>query len=194
LLGEGGPGLEVVADVRAGVLDGVFVEVASDFGFAGAGFTRAVAVDDEGEIAGGEIGGTGSALGSGALATIGDRTSGRGSLVGSCAGVSDVRAGAGVLCVAFLTGVTTLLVDSLALEEIVGLDGVSVAFRGGHSRFSFSSAFAESPVDWLFTLGARWKLGMGVPGPMEVRFVCCSKRPMRFATLCRGRSSGNGLR
>jgi len=128
--------------------------------------------------------------------TIGDGATGTGSLVGSGAGVvTDAGAGAVAPPVAFLTGVGTLTDDLLASERI-GLDGVVsvVVFRGGHSRFSFSSAFAESPVVWLVTLTARWKLGMGVPGPMELRFVCCSKRPMRFATLCRGLSSGKGLR
>jgi len=52
--------LEEAVDVRAGVLNGVFVEVVSGFGLADAGFTRAVAADDDGEIAGGEIDGTGA--------------------------------------------------------------------------------------------------------------------------------------
>jgi hypothetical protein len=64
-------------------------------------------------------------------------------------------------------------------EEMVGCD----ACFGGHSRFSLGSSFAGPPV-------------LSVPGPRpfrppkegpalgsEVRFVCCSKRPMRFATL-----------
>ena len=34
----------------------------------------------------------------------------------------------------------------------------------------------------------------GGPDDMGSRFCCCSKRPMRFATDCRGRLSGRGLR
>jgi hypothetical protein len=56
---------------------------------------------------------------------------------------------------------------------------------GGHSRFSFTSSLAESPVMLEATLLLR--------GEMDWRFFCCSKRPMRLATLWRGRSSGNGL-
>ena len=64
--------------------------------------------------------------------------------------------------------------------------------RGGHSRFSFCSIFSASP-DALFcdvTLEVRG----GTFGTIDWRFVCCSNRPMRLATLCLGRSSGNGLR
>lgn len=50
--------------------------------------------------------------------------------------------------------------------------------RGGHSLFSFVSSLAESPVVWGTTLELRG------PGDEERCFlVCCSNRPMRFATL-----------
>ena len=50
--------------------------------------------------------------------------------------------------------------------------------RGGHSLFSFGSSLAESPVVWGTTFEVRG------PGDDErCFFVCCSKRPMRFATL-----------
>ena len=75
----------------------------------------------------------------------------------------------------------------LGLEAAVD-DGLG---RGGHSRFSLCSIFSASP-DALFcdvTLDVRG----GTFGVIDWRFVCCSKRPMRLATLCLGRSSGNGL-
>ena len=60
--------------------------------------------------------------------------------------------------------------------------------RGGHSLFSFVSSLAESPVLWETTLELRG------PGDEEgCFFVCCSNRPMRFATLGLGRSSGRCL-
>lgn len=59
---------------------------------------------------------------------------------------------------------------------------------GGHSRFSFVSSRLESPVIWDTTLELR-----GGELADERRFVCVSNRPMRLATLCRGRSSGSGL-
>jgi len=50
--------------------------------------------------------------------------------------------------------------------------------RGGHSLFSFISSLTESPVVWETTLELRG------PGDEErCFFVCCSNRPMRFATL-----------
>jgi hypothetical protein len=48
---------------------------------------------------------------------------------------------------------------------------------GGHSRFSLISSLTESPVFCEATLELR-----GDP-PTDWRRVCCSKRPMRFATL-----------
>lgn len=58
---------------------------------------------------------------------------------------------------------------------------------GGHSRFSFTSSFAESPVVCDMTLELR------DPVPDVDGRLVCSKRPMRLATLWRGRSSGSGL-
>jgi hypothetical protein len=59
---------------------------------------------------------------------------------------------------------------------------------GGHSRFSFVSSRLESPVIWDTTLELR-----GGELADDRRFVCVSNRPIRLATLCRGRSSGSGL-
>ena len=64
---------------------------------------------------------------------------------------------------------------------------------GGHSLFSLISSFAESPVLWLATLAVRVSSGEDVEPESDERFVCCSNRPMRLATLWRGRSSGRGL-
>ena len=78
---------------------------------------------------------------------------------------------------------SAMLGPGIAVEEGLGL--------GGHSRFSFCSIFSASP-DALFcdvTLEVRG----GLLGTIDWRLVCCSKRPIRFATLCLGRSSGNGL-
>jgi hypothetical protein len=60
---------------------------------------------------------------------------------------------------------------------------------GGHSRFSFVSSRLESPVTWDTTLELR---GGGELADDRC-FVCVSNRPIRLATLCRGRSSGSGL-
>lgn len=61
---------------------------------------------------------------------------------------------------------------------------------GGHSRFSFTSSFEESPVVCEVTLELR---GTG-RGPEEMtRLVWFSNRPIRLATLARGRSSGRGM-
>lgn len=55
----------------------------------------------------------------------------------------------------------------------------SAAFgRGGHSRFSFTSSFAASPATFESELDVR-----AGAEPIDCRFVCCSNRPMRFATL-----------
>lgn len=69
-------------------------------------------------------------------------------------------------------------------------DSVTAGF-GGHSRFSFASSLTESPVIFEITLVLRER---DIDCRLVSILVCCSKRPMRFATLCRGRSSGNGLR
>lgn len=63
---------------------------------------------------------------------------------------------------------------------------------GGHSRFSFTS-FVESPLVCEITLELREALGAG-RGPEELtRLVWFSNRPIRLATLARGRSSGRGI-
>ncbi len=66
-------------------------------------------------------------------------------------------------------------------KTLLGVE-VGVGFGlGGHSRFSFSSSFAESPVCCDATLDARgWFAAAAAPG---LRLCCCSKRPMRLATL-----------
>ena len=83
-------------------------------------------------------------------------------------------------------------VVALDVGTISGTFATAVAtLRGGHSLFSFTSSFAESPVIWLIILEGR----LFVPVPaFDARFDCCSKRPMRLATLWRGRSSGKGLK
>jgi len=63
---------------------------------------------------------------------------------------------------------------------------------GGHSLFSLTSSLAESPVRCDETLTLRGIM-IGDVDEVEERLVCCSKRPMRFATLAWGRSSGRGL-
>jgi hypothetical protein len=76
-------------------------------------------------------------------------------------------------------------------QEDGGTTGGSLSLEatafGGHSLLSFASSLTDSPVDWdrIFVL-------RGDP-ERDWRLVCCSNRPMRFATLCRGRSSGSGL-
>lgn len=81
---------------------------------------------------------------------------------------------------------------------LLGLDdGVArdVVLTGGHSRATLDSSFAESPVLCEVTLEERGKATTELEGEPTIddRFVCCSKRPMRFATEARGRSSGRGL-
>jgi hypothetical protein len=61
---------------------------------------------------------------------------------------------------------------------------------GGHSRFSFTSSFVESPVVCEITLELR---GAGGGPEEETRLLWFSNRPIRLATLARGRSSGRGL-
>lgn len=64
---------------------------------------------------------------------------------------------------------------------------------GGHSRFSFTSSFVESPVVCEITLELREAPGAG-RGPEETTLlVWFSNRPIRLATLARGRSSGRGI-
>ena len=50
---------------------------------------------------------------------------------------------------------------------------------GGHSRFSFNSSFAASPVCCDVTLDERG----GTLAAAACFLFCCSKRPMRLATL-----------
>jgi hypothetical protein len=59
---------------------------------------------------------------------------------------------------------------------------------GGHSRFSLTSSVAESSVACEATLELR-----GEAPTDDWRLFCCSKRPIRLATLWRGRSSGSGM-
>lgn len=61
---------------------------------------------------------------------------------------------------------------------------------GGHSLFSLTSSFAASPAICDETLELRGTTGAAGEA---CRFPCCSKRPMRLATLWRGLSSGRGL-
>lgn len=79
-------------------------------------------------------------------------------------------------------------------QEDDGIIGAGLSFWpadfGGHSRFSFTSSLAESPVVWDVTLAVR---GAAAAAEDGWRFVCSSKRPMRLATLPRERSSGSGL-
>ena len=91
-------------------------------------------------------------------------------------------------------GLTGMTPCAGASDEGVAAKGVSFSFsfstfvRGGHSRFSFASSLCPSPVSC--------DTGVPVRGGIEVRdclLVCCSNRPMRFATLWRGLSSGKGL-
>lgn len=55
-----------------------------------------------------------------------------------------------------------------------------VTCLGGHSLFSFVSSFAESPAICDDTLELR---GIVDATEDDWRLFCCSKRPMRFATL-----------
>lgn len=57
---------------------------------------------------------------------------------------------------------------------------VDVTCLGGHSLFSFVSSFAESLVICDDTLELR---GIADATEDDWRLFCCSKRPMRFATL-----------
>ena len=76
--------------------------------------------------------------------------------------------------------------DAAADVERVN-DGV---ITGGHSRWTLTSSRALSPVLFETTEPGRDE-GVEDWGAF---FWCCSKRPIRFATLARGRSSGRGLR
>jgi hypothetical protein len=65
-------------------------------------------------------------------------------------------------------------------EEGVSMIGSDATCLGGHSLFSFVSSFAKSPAICDDTLELR---GIADATEDDWRLVCCSKRPMRFATL-----------
>lgn len=72
-----------------------------------------------------------------------------------------------------------------AAEEEDGVSAVVSALvdatcLGGHSLFSFVSSFTESPAICDETLELR---GIADATEDDWRLFCCSKRPMRFATL-----------
>jgi endoglucanase len=73
--------------------------------------------------------------------------------------------------------------------KLDGGEKVCDAGHGGHSRRSLAATTAASPAAVVFDAELRLRVPVGVVG---CRFTC-SKRPMRFATLARGRSSGRGL-
>lgn len=132
-------------------------------------------------------------LGTGIATSGGERAGSAGAGTGAGAGVGS-EAGSGTGTVSVGGDLATPPSENLASwSAMLGLanavdDGLG---RGGHSRFSFCSIFSASP-DALFcdvTLDVRG----GTFGVIDWRFVCCSNRPMRLATLCLGRSSGNGL-
>lgn len=78
------------------------------------------------------------------------------------------------------------------LESVgaTGLISTDAKGLGGHSLFSLTSSFAASPAICDETLELRRTTGTAGEA---CRFPCCSKRPMRLATLWRGLSSGRGL-
>lgn len=78
------------------------------------------------------------------------------------------------------------------LESVgaTGLISADATGLGGHSRFSLISSFAASPAICDETLELRGTTGRT---GKACRFPCCSKRPMRLATLWRGLSSGRVL-
>lgn len=159
--------LAVVDGLVAGVLIGVDVV---DVGFRVGGVFVVVGLDgftsSAGSAAGGDCGVGGSIASSGSGKAAASLIGGE---VGSDAAGSDMADGAG--------------------DTTSGLSPVATDF-GGHSLLSLSSSLAESPVIWDVMLVLRGNTG-GTIEPDDWRF--CSKRPMRFATLWRGRSSGSGL-
>jgi hypothetical protein len=135
-----------------------------------------VEVDDDAVDAGAQTG-AGSASGrASGIADDGSSSSCVASALGDASGVGNDGLG-GVSSCADASGVVALVCGS---GSCLGC--------GGHSRLSFASIFAASPDGFDSALDVR----EGVPC-RECRFVCCSNRPMRFATLWRGRSSGSGL-
>lgn len=81
-----------------------------------------------------------------------------------------------------------LIADDLPRAEGEDEDGVSKSISvladatdlGGNSLFSFDSSFAGSLAICEETLELR---GMEGTAEDDWRLFCCSKRPMRFATL-----------
>lgn len=94
-------------------------------------------------------------------------------------------------------GVSPVVADGAG--EMVGIGGelplvpvplvLPFVLTGGHSRAMRCSSLTISAALLEAALVAR----EGGPGGAGWRFCCCSKRPMRFATDCRGRSSGRGM-
>lgn len=98
----------------------------------------------------------------------------------------------------------SVILEGLDIDDVIKVEGMFREERdgsirggfstgpltdwGGHSRFSFVSSRLESPVIWDTVLELR-----GGELADDRRFVWVSNRPMRLATLCRGRSSGSGL-
>lgn len=117
--------------------------------------------------------------------------------IGSATG-GDCKVGASIAY--SVTGKVTVspIGDDVGNDDAAGSDvagktsGFSSAVTdfGNHSLLSLTSSLAESPVMWEVTLVLRGSTG-GTAEDVDWRF--CSKRPMRFATLWRGRSSGSGL-
>lgn len=121
---------------------------------------------------------------------------------GSAAG-GDCGIGIGASIACSVTGKATvsLIGGDVGSDDAAGSNTVDVAGEtpglslavtdfGGHSLLSLASSLAESPVMWDVTLVLRGSAG-GTIEDADWRF--CSKRPMRLATLWRGRSSGSGL-
>lgn len=139
----------------------------------------------DGVVAAAGFGGTTTGLRSGA---------GFGATTGSAAGTgagggSSTSSGAGSGS-GTGTGSGDFVSDILRDQDEGGAEGDLASWRGGHSRWAAASSFAESPVFWDCTLSLRPELPVKVS---DCRFGVCSNRPIRFATLALGRSSGRGL-
>lgn len=149
---------------------------------AGLGAVRALGVEDFGDTIVPFVSGLGGA-GTGGISDAFDSAVPF-VVVSAGAGRVSVFTGWGSGCIGCITG-------DLKRNEggSEGTSGDSVTGFGGHSRFSLSSSLAESPVIWETTLEL---LGEDVPVG-GWRLDCVSNRPIRFATLWRGRSSGRGL-
>lgn len=111
---------------------------------------------------------------------------------GSTAATAGSEAGSGIGTESAGGDLARLLSTNLASwSAILGLAVDEGLGLGGHSRLSLCSILSASPITLVceVTLDVR----EGPFGTIDWRLVCCSKRPMRLATLCLGRSSGNGL-